>query len=396
MKTIFKKNGGFTLVELIVVIAILAILAAVAIPAYSGYIEKANRAGDEQLLAAINRAFASACLENGVSQYEIGSANLPVKKDGTLGTLSSVKFLNGQNAPSSISGDFGEYLAGNENAVFKSFKALKIVNGNFVEATISDAYYALMGTFKSEDITALNNSTFGQMGVSNLLGSAGFASGVAADLLTNGTDDRITAMVYTQANYDTLAKVLGFESMNDEGFGPALQALVTQKTNQMKTDPKYAGLSADELNTAAMDAIMANNAVLSAATNANFNHTAFMDQLVNGSAKDAINANLTGDGDRQMGLSQAALTYALYASYAQQNGIEISEETALGSVIDAMSDPNFIAYVDSDQGKADANGYLAGMNMVNSSYDNKNVATDILINGFDNEDLTALLQNTLG
>ena len=38
----FKSNGGFTLVELIVVIAILAILAGIAVPAYSGYIDKAQ------------------------------------------------------------------------------------------------------------------------------------------------------------------------------------------------------------------------------------------------------------------------------------------------------------------------------------------------------------------
>ena len=52
----FKKTGGFTLVELIVVIAILAILAGVAIPAYSGYIAKAQQAGDLTDLNAIQTA----------------------------------------------------------------------------------------------------------------------------------------------------------------------------------------------------------------------------------------------------------------------------------------------------------------------------------------------------
>ena len=56
----FKKNGGFTLVELIVVIAILAILAAVAVPAYSGYIDRAREAGDTQIVSAVNTAIQAA------------------------------------------------------------------------------------------------------------------------------------------------------------------------------------------------------------------------------------------------------------------------------------------------------------------------------------------------
>ena len=55
-----KKNGGFTLVELIVVIAILAILAGVAIPAYSGYIKKAKDAAVITELDAIQTAVQAA------------------------------------------------------------------------------------------------------------------------------------------------------------------------------------------------------------------------------------------------------------------------------------------------------------------------------------------------
>ena len=52
----FKKTGGFTLVELIVVIAILAILAGVAVPAYSGYIKEADKAADYTALNAVQTA----------------------------------------------------------------------------------------------------------------------------------------------------------------------------------------------------------------------------------------------------------------------------------------------------------------------------------------------------
>ena len=59
-----KKNGGFTLVELIVVIAILAILAGVAVPAYSGYVEKANMQADISLVREVENALTLAYYSN--------------------------------------------------------------------------------------------------------------------------------------------------------------------------------------------------------------------------------------------------------------------------------------------------------------------------------------------
>ena len=63
----FKKNGGFTLVELIVVIAILAILAGVAVPAYSGYISRAEATADISSLEAIQTAAIAAGSLNAIT-----------------------------------------------------------------------------------------------------------------------------------------------------------------------------------------------------------------------------------------------------------------------------------------------------------------------------------------
>ena len=67
----FKKNGGFTLVELIVVIAILAILAGVAVPAYSGYIARAQQAADVQALSAVNTAAQGLAVAEGAKVTKI-------------------------------------------------------------------------------------------------------------------------------------------------------------------------------------------------------------------------------------------------------------------------------------------------------------------------------------
>ena len=83
----FKKNGGFTLVELIVVIAILAILAGVAIPAYSGYIEKAKDAAVITELDAIQTAVQAANATAG----EI--TTITVSSDGTKVTVTPAKYI---------------------------------------------------------------------------------------------------------------------------------------------------------------------------------------------------------------------------------------------------------------------------------------------------------------
>ena len=79
-----KKNGGFTLVELIVVIAILAILAGVAVPAYSGYMDKAKEASVLSTCDAIKTAvFASYAEEGDAMPTSIGVSDGDVTVGGT-------------------------------------------------------------------------------------------------------------------------------------------------------------------------------------------------------------------------------------------------------------------------------------------------------------------------
>ena len=80
----FKKNEGFTLVELIVVIAILAILAGVAVPAYSGYITKANEAADMTWLDSAKTAIVFAVAEKDPAA-QVKGATITFAKAGTEG-----------------------------------------------------------------------------------------------------------------------------------------------------------------------------------------------------------------------------------------------------------------------------------------------------------------------
>ena len=79
-----KKNGGFTLVELIIVIAILAILSTGAIAGYSAYIKSANNAAVGTVLSDIST---SAVLANAKAG---GIESIVVKESDATGKLDVV------------------------------------------------------------------------------------------------------------------------------------------------------------------------------------------------------------------------------------------------------------------------------------------------------------------
>ena len=120
----FKKTGGFTLVELIVVIAILAILAGVAIPAYSGYINSANEAADTTALASIKTAAVAACATEGaVSALTVTIADSGNTIDITCGAkVFKLKYDNTNKLWIDAAPDNNQVVEGEDN-VIKDFNA---------------------------------------------------------------------------------------------------------------------------------------------------------------------------------------------------------------------------------------------------------------------------------
>lgn len=128
MKKLIKKAEGFTLVELIVVIAILGILAAVAVPAYSGYLTKANEAGDIVVLDAVKTAAQAAKAEDGaVTSVKLTITSKAITKvevnvDGATadGALVYTALYNTAEDNDWVNSDFALFMNNTAPAALKS------------------------------------------------------------------------------------------------------------------------------------------------------------------------------------------------------------------------------------------------------------------------------------
>ena len=383
------NHEGFTLVELIVVIAILAILAGVAVPAYSGYIKRAEKAGDLQIVGAINEAFAAACMVQNLDARQISSATLAW--GGTDNKcVTGIAFASGNGVDATkLNGDFQMFWDTNKTAEFKALNETTVsyANGIFFDLStntgnggVTVSYAGSSITVSADALLALKNSTFGDIGSNKLLNQVddvtNFAAGMAGHLNNVFIDPDFIAS------------------------GMAALGATTEDEYNAKTGAIVDKLIAQGMSPAdAQNQVATNAAVLYASQHA-ANYTPEQINALFSGSSDQIKNNLLSVGNTADGMAQAALVYGMYTAYANQPGNEakldiVNDPLAVLGELD--NDAAFRDYVNSDQGKTDLQAYQSALGViVDSTKNNEAATTDLMINGFNNDELMNVIGGLMG
>lgn len=374
-----KKAEGFTLVELIVVIAILSVLAGVGTVGYSGYIKKANIAADNQLVAAVNRAYAAACLENGTDVVSLNSSvTMPL-----TGAEGHKKVDVAGVRP--FGEDFAKYFTANAESEFRVYKRLKFENGVFVgyESAGVEGANGYVLDINDETKTLFNGSAFSEIEMGVLMGNVTSAANVAWKTLTS-SDPAIQEKFFNSPEYLDFAGSL----LNDDGSAFAdMNEMLAVAVGKYGSQEKALEVTQSAL-------------VLYAAQNAaNTSKQDVVDLLTGAGGKSAQEKLLEGlANDPANTVPQAAVAYGMYVSYLQQTGGNVEGLDPTTVLTSGLNDSNFQQYVQDNKDSnisADYDGFMAAMNMINGTAQNKDSLDQLLENGFTDagliEDLVAAL-----
>ena len=375
-------DGGFTLVELIVVIAILANLAGVAVPVYSGYIEKANKAGDEQLLAAVNLAFSTACIEQNVDITTIPDQGVSLTLENAC--VTGVDFKDATIDDDAFNEAFLKYYA-NTNAAMKVYTHTR----NFVYSGVLHAFGILdveMETFTyklangttvtlnyaKEDLDNFSASDFAQYSKDGtLLTNVDNVVDWAVDALGKDSNQLLTA-IEEDADFLAFAESMFGDSYDEADFSQKMNALVlftAQKTGDI-------------------------------------NGQAVLDKML---AHDYSSA-FVKDPNAETGteIANLAMQYALGLAYYREQNHDKTNPT----VTEIQNAMQYKGYTYDEEGERVKNqksdfqiwletngadnmaGYLGAMSVVSDNLSNI-PAADLLANGYNNDDLQGMLDKLL-